>query len=72
VKRLRRQAGERSSQNAMFLQAGVPLLKNLAVNDDAQLKARVTACERRPSQHFGLVVRDHFHERPDMKNPQAK
>lgn len=61
-----------SSQNAMFLQARVPFLKNLAGDDDAQVKALMTACERKPSQDFGLVVRDHFLELPNMRNPQAK
>src|SRR6187549_3820996 len=60
-----------SSQNATFLQARVPFLKNLAGDDDAQVKALMAACERRPTQDFGLVVRDHFLELPSMRNPQA-
>jgi hypothetical protein len=61
-----------SSQNATFLQARVPFLKNLAGDNDSQVKALMAACERRPSQDFGLVVRDHFFELPNMRNPQAK
>lgn len=61
-----------SSQNAMFLQTGVPFLMNLAGNDDAQVKALMAACERKPAQDFGIVVRDHFLTLPTMRNPQAK
>jgi hypothetical protein len=61
-----------SSQNAMFLQARVPMLKNLAGDDDTQVKALMAACERKPSQDFGLIVRDYYYELPSMQNPQAK
>ncbi len=59
-----------SSQNAMFLIAGTPMLRNLAGDADAQLKGLMAECERRPSQDFGIIVRDHFHTLPSMRNPR--
>lgn len=61
-----------SSQNAMMLQAGVPMLKNLAGDSDARIKALMDECGRQPSQDFGLVVRDYFFKLPPMRNPNAK
>jgi hypothetical protein len=61
-----------SSQNAMFLQAGAPLLRNLAGDDEAHIKGLMTACDGKPSVDFGIIVRDYFFELPGYRNPQAK
>ena len=61
-----------SSQNAMFLQAGTPMMKNLAGNDEARLKAMMDLCSSRPADDFGLIVRDYFFELPNYPNPRAK
>ena len=61
-----------SSQNAMFLQAGTPILKNLAVDDDVQIKTLLDECSRRPSENFGLIVRDQFLKLPTFRNPNIK
>jgi hypothetical protein len=61
-----------SSQNAMLLQAGTPMLKNLAGDSDARIKALMAECGGRPSEDFGLVVRDHFAKLPTFPNPNAK
>jgi hypothetical protein len=59
-----------SSQNAMFLQAGTPMLKNLGGDSRAQLEGLMAECERKPSQDFGIIVRDYFHTLPSMRNPR--
>jgi hypothetical protein len=61
-----------SSQNAMMLQAGTPMLKNLSGDSDARIKALMAECSRRPSEDFGLIVRDYFFELPNWPNPKAK
>jgi hypothetical protein len=61
-----------SSQNAMLLQAGTPMLKNLAVNDEAQIKTFMDECSRRPSEDFGLIVRDQFLKLPTFRDPNVK
>jgi hypothetical protein len=61
-----------SSQNAMLLQAGAPLLRNLAGGDEAHIKGLMTACDGKPSVDFGIIVRDYFFELPGYRNPQAK
>jgi hypothetical protein len=61
-----------SSQNAMMLQAGTPMLRNLAGDSDARIKALMAECSRRPSVDFGLIVRDYFFELPNWPNPKAK
>jgi len=61
-----------SSQNAMMLQAGTPMLRNLAGDSDARIKALMAECSRRPSEDFGLIVRDYFFELPNWPNPKAK
>jgi hypothetical protein len=61
-----------SSQNAMFLQAGAPMMRNLAGDDEPRLKAMMEQCSRRPTEDFGLIVRDYFSELPRYPNPRAK
>jgi hypothetical protein len=61
-----------SSQNAMFLMAGAPMMKNLAGDDETRIKAMMDLCRRRLSDDFGLVVRDYFNELPNLPNPRAK
>jgi hypothetical protein len=61
-----------SSQNAMMLQAGVPMVKNLAIDSDVTLKALMDKCGREPSRDFGIIVRDHFFDLPAIRNPRAK
>lgn len=61
-----------SSQNAMFLQAGTPMLRNLAGDEDSLIKALMDKCGRRPAEDFGLIVRDHFLELPSFSNPRAR
>jgi hypothetical protein len=61
-----------SSQNAMMLMAGTPMLKNLAGDSDTRIKALMDECSRRPSEDFGLIVRDHFAKLPTFPNPRAK
>jgi hypothetical protein len=56
----------------MMLQAGTPMLKNLAADSEAQIKALMAECGRRPSEDFGLIVRDHFVKLPSFLNPRAK
>ena len=61
-----------TGQNSMFMQARAPIVKNLAGDDEKQLKALMAECRRRPSEHFGIIIRDYFFELPGVSMPAAK
>jgi hypothetical protein len=56
-----------TGQNAMFMQARAPLVKNLAGDSEAHLKKLMAECGRRPSEDFGIIIRDYFYDLPGVK-----
>ena len=56
-----------TGQNAMFMQARAPTVKNLAGGSEAHLKNLMAECGRRPSEDFGIIIRDYFYKLPGLK-----
>jgi hypothetical protein len=48
------------------------MLKNLGGDSDALIKVLMAECSRRPSEDFGLIVRDQFAKLPTSPDPRAK
>jgi hypothetical protein len=59
-----------SGQNSVLMQAGAPVLKNLAGDGETHVKALMADCADRPSDHFGLVIRDYFFKLPKASMPK--
>ena len=55
-----------SGQNSMLMQAAPSVVKNLAGDKQQILKALMVECERRPTEDFGIVVRDRFFQLPTI------
>ena len=59
-----------SGQNSVLMQAGAPVLKNLGGDGETHVKALMADCADRPSDHFGLVIRDYFFKLPKASMPK--